>query len=73
MIERGGHFGGIEAGEAAEVLHRNQGTGGFASGLAGAAHEPFGRVVAAAGDSYYVFRIEADSEHEIGVIGGRWG
>ena len=58
------YLGGIEAGEAAEVLHGDEGPGGFAGSLAGTAHQALGGVVAAAGEGRYVFGIKADAGHE---------
>ena len=57
VVESCGYFGFIETGEAAEVLDGDEGTGGLAGGLAGAAHEPLGGVVAAAGKDGHVFGI----------------
>lgn len=57
VVERRGYLGFIEAGEAAEVLDGDEGTGGLAGGLAGTAHEPLGGVVAAAGEEGHVFGI----------------
>ena len=71
VVERRGYLGFIEAGEAAEVLDRDEGTGGLAGGLAGAAHEPLGRVVAAAGEGGHVLGINADARRE--HIGAEWG
>ena len=57
MVERRRYLGFIEAGEAAEVLDGDEGTGGLAGGLAGTAHEPLGSVVAAAGEEGHVFGV----------------
>ena len=61
------YFGGVEASEAAEVLHGDEGPGGFAGGLAGAAHEPLGGIVAAAGEGRHVFGVKADAGHGDGA------
>ena len=57
VVEGRGYLGFIEAGEAAEVLHGYEGTGGLTGRLAGAAHEALGGVVAAAGEDGHVFGI----------------
>ena len=70
-IQCPGHLSLIEASELAEVAHGDQRPGRLASGLAGAADQALGSVVAAAGELGYVFRIDADTRH--GVSGSKPG
>ena len=65
------NFGFVEAGKLAEVAHRDQSPGGLAGGLAGAADQALGGVVAAAGELSHVFGIDADAQH--GVSGRKRG
>ena len=65
MVDGAGNFGFIEAGELTKILHRYQGPGGLAGGLAGASDQALGGVVAAAGDLGHVFGIDADARHGV--------